>query len=58
MLYFRLIIFPGTSCLVSKPKLATHGFSFTPRAYRIPDESEQFLEDVCNTYSINTINEL
>ena len=39
--------FPGTSCIVSKPILASHGFPFTPKAFKIPDEADRFKEEVC-----------
>lgn len=35
--------FPGTSCIVSKPKLSTQGFSFTPRTFRLPYDAEHLL---------------
>lgn len=38
--------FPGTSCFVSKPRLANNHFSFTPKTFPIPLASKQFLEEV------------
>lgn len=38
--------FPGSSCFVSKPRLATHGFPYTPKAFRIPEDADKFKEEV------------
>ena len=40
--------------MVSKPRLATHGFSFTPKAFRIPEEADQFLEEVGGCHWLTT----
>ncbi|EDV24017.1 uncharacterized protein TRIADDRAFT_57067 [Trichoplax adhaerens] len=37
--------FPGSGFITNKASLATSGFSFTPKAYKIPEDKEKLLRD-------------
>jgi tubulin monoglycylase TTLL15 len=43
--YQKVNHFPGTGCFVSKPKLSTQGFPFTPKTFRLPHELDKLMQE-------------